>query len=162
MSIQDLGSIGELIAAIATIATLVYLALQIRQNNRNLEEGTAATLNQCYASINARLSSDGEFAEIFVRGRDGLDSLNPVEVERFRAFIQDLLNIAVYADGLSEAHNFHTLHYSALDVVGSLYNTYPGIREIIDSVEASTPRNLVQRLRDIEGTYSIHSKKGDA
>ena len=32
MTIQDLGSIGELIAAIATIATLVYLAIQIRQN----------------------------------------------------------------------------------------------------------------------------------
>ena len=32
MTIQDLGSIGELVAAIATIATLVYLAIQIRQN----------------------------------------------------------------------------------------------------------------------------------
>ena len=34
MTIQDLGSIGELIAAIATLATLVYLAAQIRQNMR--------------------------------------------------------------------------------------------------------------------------------
>ena len=34
MSIQDLGSIGELVAAIATIATLVYLAIQIQQNTR--------------------------------------------------------------------------------------------------------------------------------
>jgi len=32
ITIQDLGSIGELIAAIATIATLAYLAIQIRQN----------------------------------------------------------------------------------------------------------------------------------
>ena len=30
MTIQDLGSIGELVAAIATIATLAYLAIQIR------------------------------------------------------------------------------------------------------------------------------------
>ena len=34
MTIQDLGSIGELIAAIATIFTLVYLAFQINQNTR--------------------------------------------------------------------------------------------------------------------------------
>ena len=34
MTIQDLGSIGELLAAIATIGTLIYLALQIRQNTR--------------------------------------------------------------------------------------------------------------------------------
>ena len=33
MSIQDLGSIGELVAAVATLATLIYLARQIRQSN---------------------------------------------------------------------------------------------------------------------------------
>ena len=32
MTIQDLGSLGELIAALATLVTLVYLATQIRQN----------------------------------------------------------------------------------------------------------------------------------
>ena len=34
MSIQDLGSIGEFVAAIATLITLVYLATQIRQNTK--------------------------------------------------------------------------------------------------------------------------------
>ena len=34
MPIQELGSIGELIAAVATIFTLVYLAFQINQNTR--------------------------------------------------------------------------------------------------------------------------------
>ena len=32
MTIQELGSLGELIAAIATVITLAYLALQIRQS----------------------------------------------------------------------------------------------------------------------------------
>jgi hypothetical protein len=32
MTIQDLGSLGELVAALATLVTLVYLATQIRQN----------------------------------------------------------------------------------------------------------------------------------
>ena len=32
MSIQELGSLGEFLAAIATLATLIYLALQIRNN----------------------------------------------------------------------------------------------------------------------------------
>ena len=34
MNIQDLGSAGEFIAAIATLATLVYLASQIRQSTK--------------------------------------------------------------------------------------------------------------------------------
>ena len=32
VTIQDLGSLGELIAALATLVTLFYLALQIRAN----------------------------------------------------------------------------------------------------------------------------------
>ena len=36
MTIQNLGSLGELIAAVATLATLVYLTIQIRQNTRAL------------------------------------------------------------------------------------------------------------------------------
>ncbi len=34
MSFQELGSLGEFVAAIATVATLIYLALQIKMNNR--------------------------------------------------------------------------------------------------------------------------------
>jgi hypothetical protein len=36
VTIQDLGSLGELIAAVATVATLVYLAVQIRQNTKSV------------------------------------------------------------------------------------------------------------------------------
>ena len=36
MTIQDLGSIGELVAAIATVATLAYLAIQIRHNTTSV------------------------------------------------------------------------------------------------------------------------------
>jgi hypothetical protein len=36
VTIQDLGSIGELIAAIATVATLAYLAIQIRRNTTSV------------------------------------------------------------------------------------------------------------------------------
>ena len=40
MSIQDWGSIGELLAALATLATLIYLAAQVRQNTRALKSAT--------------------------------------------------------------------------------------------------------------------------
>ena len=159
MSIQDLGALGELVAAIATVATLLYLAVQIRQNSRNLEESTSASVNQGWASINSRLSSDEQFAEIFIRGRGDLEALSAVEVERFRAFVQDILNMAVYADGLQAAHRARSLHFDAFEVVGSLYQSYPGVRAVIDSIEAATPRDLVQRLRQADPTYSFIDKK---
>ena len=40
MTIQDLGSIGELIAALATLATLAYLATQVKQAKREFQESS--------------------------------------------------------------------------------------------------------------------------
>ena len=48
MSIQDLGALGELVAAIATVVTLAYLALQIRQNTKSPNESRKVALAQTY------------------------------------------------------------------------------------------------------------------
>ena len=40
MNIQDLGSIGELVAALATLVTLVYLATQVKQAKREFHESS--------------------------------------------------------------------------------------------------------------------------
>ena len=51
MNIEQLGSLGEFIAAIATLATLVYLTVQIRQNTKQLRFSNAASLLQGMARI---------------------------------------------------------------------------------------------------------------
>ena len=38
MTLQDLGSIGELLAAIATLLTLIYLAVQVKNTKQQLSE----------------------------------------------------------------------------------------------------------------------------
>jgi hypothetical protein len=40
MSLEDLGSIGEFVAAIAVVLSLIYLALQIRQNTESVRAST--------------------------------------------------------------------------------------------------------------------------
>jgi hypothetical protein len=34
MSLEDLGNVGEFVAAVAVVVSLIYLAFQIRQNTR--------------------------------------------------------------------------------------------------------------------------------
>ena len=36
MTLEDLGNIGEFVAAIAVVISLIYLAVQIRQNTRSV------------------------------------------------------------------------------------------------------------------------------
>ena len=48
MSIEQLGSLGEVISALAVVVTLWYLAVQIRQNTHAMEESKRLALAQTY------------------------------------------------------------------------------------------------------------------
>jgi hypothetical protein len=61
VTIQDLGSLGELVAAVATVATLIYLAIQIRASNRLARAEASRTPNSDLNSINAAFGTDPAF-----------------------------------------------------------------------------------------------------
>jgi hypothetical protein len=48
MTLGDLGSLGEMVSAVAVVATLWYLAVQIRQNTHAMEENKRLALAQTY------------------------------------------------------------------------------------------------------------------
>ncbi len=50
MSIMELGALGEFLGSIGVIATLIYLAIQIRQNTHSLDEGRKLALAQTFQS----------------------------------------------------------------------------------------------------------------
>jgi len=57
LTLQDLGNIGEFVGAIGVVASLVYLALQIRQSSRQVSENTNSALGSIEQD-NALGSSD--------------------------------------------------------------------------------------------------------
>ena len=57
MTLQDLGNIGEFVGAIGVVASLIYLALQIRQNSYQINQNTNSVLGSVELE-NARLASD--------------------------------------------------------------------------------------------------------
>jgi hypothetical protein len=84
VTIQDLGSIGEFVAAIATLATLGYLALQIRQNTKQMRASTfQATSRGWQEFIYAIFREDRGI--LWAKGLEGLDTLN--EEERINFFL---------------------------------------------------------------------------
>ena len=58
MTIEQLGSTGEFIAALATLATLVYLAIQIRQSTASVRSASAQQILQGIAEFNQFISSN--------------------------------------------------------------------------------------------------------
>ena len=91
MTIQDLGSVGELIAAIATIATLAYLAIQIRQSTTSTRTATYQAIVSTSIELGNTFSRDGGFAELYVRGLSDLASLSPAERVRLHGHVASVL-----------------------------------------------------------------------
>ena len=83
MSFQDLGNLGELVAAIATVATLGYLALQLKQNTKALRSQTFQQSSMDMSLTANAISSDGDLAAIVVKASDSLDDLSPEDRLRF-------------------------------------------------------------------------------
>jgi hypothetical protein len=90
VTIQDLGSIGELIAAVATIATLAFLATQIRQSNKAARTTAELELPQKFAEWHARISAQPELARIWDAAAEDFESLGPDEIRRFRWIVAEL------------------------------------------------------------------------
>ncbi len=87
MTIQDLGSIGEFLAAIATLATLVYLAMQIRQNSESVK---AAAAQSMLAGVNDALqnaASTPQLARVVILGQIDFDQLSEEERQQFIVWI---------------------------------------------------------------------------
>jgi hypothetical protein len=71
MTIQDLGSIGEMIAAVATIITLLYLAIQLRASNRLARASTSRAPNSDLNAINSAFGVDPVFRPVWRKIMEG-------------------------------------------------------------------------------------------
>ncbi len=83
VTIQDLGSIGELIAAFATIATLLYLALQIKRSAAATRAEARRSMDVSGYDLTSQIAGDPETAHIFMAGLTKPQTLDPEQTLRF-------------------------------------------------------------------------------
>ena len=100
MNWEAVGAVGEVLGAIGVIVTLVYLAVQIRQNTRAMEESRKLALAQAYQLRADGLSdmmvdaANGEVGAILVKltslgypeDLGALGQLSAEELGRFRVW----------------------------------------------------------------------------
>jgi hypothetical protein len=86
MSLEDLGNIGEFVAAVGVIISLIYLAVQIRQNTRSLRAGAFQQYRQQSAEL-SRLLAEPDMASVYRTGLDSPGQLTEEERTRFEAMM---------------------------------------------------------------------------
>ena len=84
--LEDLGNIGDFLGGIGVVVTLIYLALQIRQNSSQLAQNTKAVQSNAYQAITQNHNSYNEWfvphrnlAELLIKANTDPNSVDDVD-----------------------------------------------------------------------------------
>jgi hypothetical protein len=83
MNWEAIGAVGEVVGAIAVVATIAYLAGQVRASNQAAQISSRISTERMYFDFLAQLVSSPELDELMKRGREDFDSLSASEKHRF-------------------------------------------------------------------------------
>jgi hypothetical protein len=99
---EAIGAIGEIVGAAGVIATLVYLAYQIRQNTFQLEQNTLAAKaaaqnasNEALRETRKSIFESSQMSEIYFNGNQDPGKLDEVSLMRYRLIIQNVTDVAL-------------------------------------------------------------------
>jgi hypothetical protein len=137
MTIEELGSIGELVGAIATVATLIYLAIQIRSNSRITRSAALqATLDGGRDHTIAPILNNPELVGLYRRGMTSLEYLDADEQARFTWFLCESVLQMQNIMHLHEEGILATIEYDAWMAYTASIITTPGAKEVWPQVAA--------------------------
>jgi len=113
LTIGELGSLGEFVAAIATIFTLVYLAIQIRHNTRAAREEATRHLVLANSEATMAMVLDQKLSEIVEKGFLG-EEIPLDEQFRFNGFLFSYYNLVDYAYGRFREGSLNEKYWSKI------------------------------------------------
>ena len=93
MNWDAIGAIAELLGALGVILTLIYLAIQIRQNTASSSATAEVSFGQDFIAWHARVNAQPELGRIWDAALENPDALSKDEVRRFIFVIAELFLI---------------------------------------------------------------------
>jgi hypothetical protein len=85
MSLEQASFLAQIISALAIIASLIFVGVQLRQATRAMRNSSSQAHSAIYSEIISTIIDNGNFASIWRRGLSEPESLNEDEWVRFIA-----------------------------------------------------------------------------
>lgn len=128
MSWEPIAAIAQLIAAIAVVPSLIYFAIQIRNQNKESRRTAANAFVLHYNDFRKSLSDSNELASILLRGATAFDDLDPAQRVRFGALMGRVFVLSeglrsFYLDGILSPELWRTFEQATADLAA-----YPGVQ----------------------------------
>lgn len=94
MNWDAIGAIGTIIGGIAVIISLIYLAIQTKQNTRAMKSASFHQVRVSFSDIPLALAQDSELISILARVNSEPDSLTREEVIRYEMILLTIIRRA--------------------------------------------------------------------
>jgi len=92
MNLTDLANIGQVIGAIAVVISLIYVALQIRQNTNAVRAATVQSVHEHFANWYTTFASDPSLSAVVINGLKDYGSLSETDKARLVAIFMAFLS----------------------------------------------------------------------
>jgi hypothetical protein len=129
MNWEMLTALGQLAAVLVGIPSLIYLAIQIREQTKERRQAAVNALTVQWGDLTKALHDSADFSAIYLRGVQSFTDLDAVSKIRFSAFQNRFFKNfeAMYfsrRDGILNAASWGEIERTMTDFIA-----YPGIRQ---------------------------------
>jgi len=129
MNWEMLTAVGQLAAVLVGIPSLIYFAIQIREQTKERRQAAVNALTVQWGDLTKALHESAEFSTIYLRGVQSFSDLDAVSKLRFSAFQNRFFKNfeAMYfshQDGILNASSWGEIERTMSDFIA-----YPGVRQ---------------------------------
>ena len=150
MSIMELGALGEFVASLGVIGSLIFVGLQMRQNTATLSTSVSTVWIDKYQQFAEPIAASVEAARVFRIGLDEPDSLDEDQAMQFQYL---MAKFAMVAEGMLALHREGALsddrHEAVKGDIRSLIGSPGGLRYFDSVARVGMPSQFVGEVDSI-------------
>ena len=156
-------AIAEIVGVVALIASLIYVAVQIRQNTDIARATIVHQTSVSFSRFHELLAADAELTDIYLRGIDGED-LSKIDARRFESLIEITM---AYLEDVDHQYK-SDLYFDEEDDIDLVLYIAPTYRQFFASplfrdwwkrvAPDSTTPSLYFKISDIMANWDAESK----
>ncbi len=126
MNWDAIGAIAELLGAIAVFLSLIYLAMQTKNNTRALRSAAFHQVRESFSQVSLAMLQDPSISALLLKVTNNDSNLTDEEYERYRAFLNTFIRRGESAffqsrDGSLQQESWLGIKHT---IVGVLENNY--------------------------------------
>jgi hypothetical protein len=153
---EAIGAVGETLGAVGVIATLVYLARQIRENSQQMKVGSVISINHLMNEAFDPIYISERNIEIWTRGQVAPNELSDKDRAVFSLFMSRLVNVLLTAFSQSRYETLDSEEFSCyVGTLKSLLET-PGGQEWLATMGGNDL--LTDEAREAINTTDVHQR----